>query len=126
MHACLHSVSAALHDHAPLKTRMHAACPTPTKTLAPTHHRMVEQRQLAERQRVAGNAAMAAGQWSEALRCYELGLESQRHSMVLHANAALAAIKIKCYVQAMEHCDKVSRCRASQWSSRSHGSVALY
>lgn len=68
---------------------------------------MVQQRQLAERQRVAGNAAMAAGQWSEALRCYEVGLESQRHSMVLHANAVLAALKIKAYVQALEHCDKV-------------------
>lgn len=68
---------------------------------------MVEQRQLAERQRVAGNAAMAARNWSEALRCYEIGLESQRHSIVLHANAALAALKKQCYVQALEHCDKV-------------------
>lgn len=68
--------------------------------------RMVERRQLAERQRVAGNAAMSAGQWSEALRCYETGLDAERHSMALHANAALAALKLGCHVQAMEHCDK--------------------
>jgi hypothetical protein len=74
--------------------------------------RMVEKRQLAERQRVAGNAAYKAGQWSEALRCYELGLEAQRHNTALHANAAMAALKIQCYVQAMEHCSKV---RASTW-----------
>jgi tetratricopeptide (TPR) repeat protein len=68
---------------------------------------MVEQRQLAERARIAGNAAMAAGQWAEALRCYESGLEAQRHNMALHANAALAALKKSCFVQALEHCDKV-------------------
>ncbi|KAI8463589.1 MAG: hypothetical protein J3K34DRAFT_526875 [Monoraphidium minutum] len=71
------------------------------------HKRMVEQRQIAERQRTAGNAAMAAGQWSEALRCYENGLDAQRHSAALHANAALAALKMGCYVQALEHCDRV-------------------
>jgi tetratricopeptide (TPR) repeat protein len=72
---------------------------------------MVEQRQLAERARVAGNAAMAAGQWSEALRCYETGLDAQRHNMALHANAALAALKKSCYVLALEHCDKVGALR---------------
>lgn len=75
----------------------------------PTQCRMVEQRQLAERQRVQGNAAYKQGQYSEALRCYELGLESQRHNMALHANAAMAAIKIKCFAQALAHCDKVGQ-----------------
>lgn len=68
---------------------------------------MVEQRQLAERQRVAGNAAFKARQYSEALRCYQLGLESERHNMALHANAAQAALKLSCFVQAVEHCDKL-------------------
>ncbi|WIA44309.1 hypothetical protein OEZ86_007106 [Tetradesmus obliquus] len=71
------------------------------------HARMVEQRQIAERQRQAGNAAFKAQQYSEALRCYQAGLEVQRHSMALHANAAAAALKLQCYVQALEHCDKV-------------------
>ena len=69
---------------------------------------MVEQRQIAERQRVQGNAAYKHGQYSEALRCYEAGLEAQRQDMALHANAAMAAIKLKCYVQALEHCNKAS------------------
>lgn len=68
---------------------------------------MVEQRQIAERQRQLGNAAFKAGQHSEALRCYEQGLEAQRHNMTLHANAAMAALKLKCYVATQEHCDKV-------------------
>jgi len=68
---------------------------------------MVEQRQIAERQRQLGNAAFKAGQFSEALRCYEVGLEAQRHNMTLHANAAMAALKLKCFVTAQEHCDKV-------------------
>lgn len=61
---------------------------------------MTEQRQIAERQRVRGNEAFKAGQWSEALRCYELGLDAQRHNAALHANAAMAALKMQCYVQA--------------------------
>jgi tetratricopeptide (TPR) repeat protein len=68
---------------------------------------MVEQRQIAERQRQAGNTAFKEQQYSEALRCYQAGLEVQRHSMALHANAAAAALKLNCYVQALEHCDKV-------------------
>jgi hypothetical protein len=68
---------------------------------------MVEQRQIAERQRQLGNDAFRTRQYSEALRCYELGLEAQRHNMALHANAAMAALKLKCYVAAQEHCDKV-------------------
>ncbi|KAL6765116.1 hypothetical protein V8C86DRAFT_3128274 [Haematococcus lacustris] len=77
------------------------------KDIEDRHKRMVEQRQLAERARVAGNAAFAACQYSEALRCYQQGVETQRTSMPLHANAAQAALKLKCYVQAIEHCDKV-------------------
>ncbi len=69
---------------------------------------MVEQRQLAERARVAGNEAFKAGQFSEALRCYQSGIEVQKTNMALHANAAQAAIKLACYVQAIEHCDKVA------------------
>jgi hypothetical protein len=68
---------------------------------------MVEQRQIAERQRVAGNEAFKSGQYSEALRCYQLGIEAQKINMTLHANAAMAAIKLQCFVQAIEHCDKV-------------------
>lgn len=68
---------------------------------------MVEQRQLAERWRVKGNDAFKAGQYSEALRCYDIGLDAQRHNSALHANAAMAALKLNCYVQAIEHCDKV-------------------
>lgn len=75
-------------------------------TMPPTF-RMVEQRQIAERQRVAGNEAFKAGQYSEALRCYQLGLEAQKTNMALHANAAQAALKLSCFVQAIEHCDKV-------------------
>jgi tetratricopeptide (TPR) repeat protein len=75
---------------------------------------MVEQRQIAERQRQAGNAAFKQQQYSEALRCYQAGLEVQRHSMALHANAAAAALKLNCYVQALEHCDKVRTCRGWQ------------
>lgn len=80
---------------------------------------MVEQRQLAERRRQLGNDAFKSGQYSEALRCYELGLEAQRHNMALHANAAMAALKLNCYVAAQEHCDKVrsSCCRCASTKS---------
>jgi tetratricopeptide (TPR) repeat protein len=78
---------------------------------------MVEQRQIAERQRQAGNAAFKQQQYSEALRCYQAGLEVQRHSMVLHANAAAAALKLNCYVQALEHCDKVGGCVLAEYAA---------
>lgn len=78
---------------------------------------MVEQRQIAERQRVRGNEAFKSGQFGEALRCYELGLDAQRHNMTLHANAAMAALKLQCYVQAMEHASKVGATRYSEQAS---------
>eukprot|EP00967_Tisochrysis_lutea_P040716 scaffold48966_cov18-Tisochrysis_lutea.AAC.1 len=70
---------------------------------------MVEQRQVAERYRVAGNIAFRSGQHSEALRCYQLGVDAERTNISLHANAAQAALKIGCFVQAIEHCDKAMR-----------------
>ena len=37
----------------------------------------------------------------------QLGLESDKRNMHLHANAAMASLKLGCFVQAIEHCDKV-------------------
>lgn len=71
---------------------------------------MVSQRQLAERQRVAGNALYSQGQFTAAFQCYETGLDAERHNMALHSNAAQVLIKMGCYVQAIEHCDKVLSC----------------
>ncbi len=99
-----------------MEVLLHAACCKQCPDLPAAPHlllRMVSQRQLAERWRVAGNEAYSQCQWSEALRCYGQGLEAQRHSMALHANAAMACLKLKCYVQAMEHCDKVREWSAS-------------
>lgn len=77
------------------------------KDIEERHRKMVEARQIAERCRVRGNDAFKAKQWSEALRCYQEGIDSERTNMTLHANAAMAALRIQCYVQAVEHCDKV-------------------
>ncbi|EFJ51905.1 hypothetical protein VOLCADRAFT_86877 [Volvox carteri f. nagariensis] len=77
------------------------------KDIDERHRQLVERRQLAERCRVRGNEAYKARQYSEALRCYQQGIESERTNMALHANAAMAALKINCFVQAVEHCDKV-------------------
>jgi hypothetical protein len=68
---------------------------------------MVESRQIAERMRIKGNAAFKDKQYMEALRCYQLGIEAEKTNVALHTNAAQAALKINCYVQAIEHCDKV-------------------
>ena len=69
------------------------------KDINERHTRMREARQVAERRRVEGNAAYAGGQFSEALRCYELGLETDKRNKALHANAAMAALKLSCFVQ---------------------------
>jgi tetratricopeptide (TPR) repeat protein len=71
--------------------------------------RIVEGRQRAERCRVLGNNAFGQQQWAEAYRCYEEGIYAERSNVKLHANAAMAAVKMGCYVQAIEHCDKVLR-----------------
>lgn len=85
------------------------------------HKRMVEQRQasggpsscryrcpsfadgtrlqVAERCRVRGNDAFKAGRFAEAYQQYSLGLESQKTNMTLHANAAMASLKMGCFVQ---------------------------
>ena len=81
--------------------RWHLCCEQAPK------RRMVSQRQLAERQRVAGNALYSQGQFTAAFQCYETGLDAERHNMALHSNAAQVLIKMGCYVRAIEHCDKV-------------------
>lgn len=45
-----------------------------------------------------------------------MGLDAQRHSAVLHANAALASLRVKAYVQAIEHCDKACAALAQKSS----------
>lgn len=72
-------------------------------------YRLVEGRQRAERCRVAGNAAYKQQQWAEAYRSYEEGLEAERSNAKLQSNAAMAALKMNCFAQAIEHCDKVIR-----------------
>ena len=47
---------------------------------------------------------------------YAVGLDAQRHSAVLHANAALASLRVKAYVQAIEHCDKACAALAQKGS----------
>ena len=78
---------------------------------------MVSQRQIAERQRVEGNALYAQGQYTAAFQCYENGLDAEKHNMALHSNAAQVLIKMGCYVQAIEHCDKVRVLRLMQCRS---------
>ena len=70
------------------------------------HERQVRQRQTAHRAREAGNAAFKAGQFAEALKTYEKGLESDKRSIELHGNAAMAALKCGCFAQTIEHCDR--------------------
>ena len=70
------------------------------------HERQIRQRQTAYRAREAGNAAFKAGQFAEALKTYETGLESDKRSIELHGNAAMAALKLGCFAQTIEHCDR--------------------
>ncbi|GAX78335.1 hypothetical protein CEUSTIGMA_g5777.t1 [Chlamydomonas eustigma] len=76
------------------------------KDIDDRHRKMVESRQIAERMRVKGNTAFKDKQYTEALRCYQVGIEVEKTNVTLHTNAAQAALKINCYVQAIEHCDK--------------------
>lgn len=47
---------------------------------------------------------------------YAIGLDAQRHSAGLHANAALASLRMQAYVQAIEHCDKACAALAQKGS----------
>lgn len=70
---------------------------------------MVKDRQRAERCRASGIEAFKEKQWAEAHRCFEEGTQAERSNVNLHSNAAMASLKMGCYVQAIEHCDKVIR-----------------
>ena len=76
------------------------------KDIDARHERQVRRRQTAHRAREAGNAAFKAGQFAEALKTFEKGLESDKRSIELHGNAALAALKCGCFAQTIEHCDR--------------------
>eukprot|EP00191_Tetraselmis_sp_GSL018_P015799 CAMPEP_0177589110 /NCGR_PEP_ID=MMETSP0419_2-20121207/6609_1 /TAXON_ID=582737 /ORGANISM="Tetraselmis sp., Strain GSL018" /LENGTH=437 /DNA_ID=CAMNT_0019079403 /DNA_START=128 /DNA_END=1438 /DNA_ORIENTATION=+ len=79
------------------------------KDIDDRHKRQVEARQVAERCRVKGNELYKAGQWAAAYDWYTQGLEHEKSNVALNANAAMASIKMACYVQAIEHADKVQR-----------------
>ena len=70
------------------------------------HAAQVRARQTAHRRREEGNAAFRGGQFAEALRCYELGLEADKRSLELHGNAAMAALKCEMFVQCIDHASK--------------------
>ena len=72
------------------------------------HERQIRQRQAAHRARETGNAAFKAGQFAEALKTYETGLESDKRSIELHGNSAMAALKLGCFAQTIEHCDRAN------------------
>lgn len=48
-------------------------------------------------------------QWSKAYLHFDEGCSAERSNANLHSNAAMAAIKMGCYAQAIEHCEKVIR-----------------
>ena len=77
------------------------------KDIEERHRRMVHQRRLAERMRVEGNEALKRGDLASACQSYEIGLANEKTNMALHGNLALALMKRKCYIQAIEHCDRV-------------------
>jgi hypothetical protein len=68
---------------------------------------------------VKGNALFKGKRYTEAYQCYEIGLSHEKPNMALHANAAMASIKMKCFVQAVTHCDKVPAC--CTYLLRAHG-----
>jgi len=84
------------------------------------HARQVAQRQTAYRKREEGNAAFKAGQYAEALKIYEAGLEADKRSIELHGNAAMAALKSGCFVQAITHCDKANEIAACLFEQPAH------
>ena len=51
----------------------------------------------------------SAGQFTEAYKNYDAGLDADKRIIELQANAAMASLKIGCPVQAIEHCDQVFR-----------------
>ncbi|CAG9467735.1 unnamed protein product [Pedinophyceae sp. YPF-701] len=77
------------------------------KDIEERHKRMTEARQAAERARVRGNAEFKRGNWAGAYQEYCDGLAREKTNMALHGNAAMAAIKRGCFVQAVDHCDRV-------------------
>ena len=44
------------------------------------------------------------------MQAYAIGLDAQRHNAALHANAALASLRMQAHVQAIKHCDKARPC----------------
>eukprot|EP00959_Pyramimonas_sp_CCMP1952_P243351 5086725-Pyramimonas_sp.AAC.1 len=79
------------------------------KDIDERHKRMKEKLKTATRMKDAGNKAFKAGQYAEAYRLYEAGLDADKRVVELQANAAMASLKIGCPVQAIEHCDQVFR-----------------
>lgn len=71
--------------------------------------RMVRDRQHAERCRKAGIEAYSNKQWAKAYMHFDEGCHAERSNPKLHSNAAMAAIKMGCYAQSIEHCEKVIR-----------------
>lgn len=48
-------------------------------------------------------------QWAQAYMHFEKGCCAESSNAKLHSNAAMASIKMGCYAQAIEHCEKVIR-----------------
>ena len=90
------------------------------------HERQTRRRQSAHRAREAGNAAFKAGQFAEALKTYEKGLESDKRSIELHGNAAMAALKCGCFAQTIEHCDRACELAEFFLERPDHPTCLLY
>ena len=69
------------------------------KDIDDRHARMKSKQRTALRMKEAGNAAYKQGQWTEAYKNYEAGLEADKRVIELQANAAMASLKIGCPVQ---------------------------
>eukprot|EP00854_Cymbomonas_tetramitiformis_P003796 gene3796-4750_t len=79
------------------------------KDMDDRHERMKQKIKTATKLREAGNKSYRAGQYMEAYKNYEAGLDADKRVIELQANAAMAALKVKMPVQAIEHCDQVFR-----------------